>query len=118
MRVGVVLAGEMMAIIRFARREFFEPCHDILPESRFVVVYEDARSNVHRTYQHDAVSQSGVLTNALHEAGNIPNFVPRRGRDRLVFRMSYEFVHGAHFCHAQPRSLALARGAGRTASKP
>src|SRR5215472_13291971 len=57
MRIRVVFAGLVMAIFESVRREFFEPLHDIVPQTRFVVVDEDARRDMHRAHEDETVAQ-------------------------------------------------------------
>src|SRR5215472_19236972 len=56
-RIGIVFAGLVMAIVESVRRELFEPLHDIVPQTRFVVVDEYARRDMHRAHEDETVAQ-------------------------------------------------------------
>src|SRR5262249_15243982 len=54
-RVGIVLTGAMMAVVEPLRCDFFEPLHNVVPQTRLVIVDEDARSDVHGAYQDEPI---------------------------------------------------------------
>ena len=58
-RIGVVLACLVMAVIQAGRSELLEPHLKVGDEPVFPVVHEHARGDVHGRHQHHAVSDTG-----------------------------------------------------------
>jgi len=57
MRIAVVLAGAVMAVVsnRFVRCQLLEPVFVILMQAGFIVIDEYAAGNVHRIHEYKAL---------------------------------------------------------------
>ena len=83
-RVGVVLAGEVVAVVESRGCEPFEPGHDVLPQPGLVIVHEYARGDVHRAREDEAVPQLRRRAHALDLGGDVADLVPPFGTNRQI----------------------------------
>src|SRR5687768_12400908 len=69
-RIGVVFAGLMMAVIEPCRRELFQPDLKIVNESVLPVVDVDAGGDVHRRHEHHSFLDGAFLDNGSDFIGD------------------------------------------------
>src|SRR5215467_6184207 len=86
-RVRVVFARLMMPIVESMRRELLEPLHDVVPEPGLMVVDEDARGDVHRTHEDEAVAQPRARAHFFYAVGDVDDLVTVFRVERDVFGM-------------------------------
>src|SRR5687768_12327900 len=84
-RIGVVFAGLMMAVIEPCRRELLQPDLKIVNESVLPVVDVDAGGDVHRRHQHHAFLDGAFLDNSSDFIGDADELLALFGVEPEIF---------------------------------
>src|SRR5262245_21100602 len=90
-RIGIVFAGVIVAVLldRFVRREFFEPYRVVMVQSRFVIVDEHRRGNMHGVDQCQSFFDAALADAFLDLICNIHKRHPRRRIEPQLFPIAF-----------------------------
>src|SRR5579872_671193 len=70
-RVAVGFSRSMMLVRRVDGGKTLDPLHDIVPQSRLVIVDEDAGGDVHGAHEHDAVAYAALIDEGFNAVGDV-----------------------------------------------
>src|SRR5947208_16616500 len=98
----------MVLVVLPERRQMFEPLVDVFDQSALVIVHVDARSNMHRRYQHHSFAHTALADDLLHLRSDVN---VRAMRLRMKFQVFRQGFHGGILAEL---STVSARRSSRT----